>query len=150
MVSAVLRQRQWQCAILAWVDDANGRGVPQDYKQAANWYRKGGEQGNASAQLNIGAMYYDGQGVPKDPKEALKWFRMAAQQGNGRAQFNLATLYTNGEGAPQNLARAVVWFNAAAVTLTGDQAKIADEKSKAVAAKDMAQKCKLGDFKDCE
>jgi len=105
-------------------------------------------------------MYYDGQGVPKDPKEALKWFRMAAQQGNGRAQFNLATLYTNGEGAPQNLARALVWFNAAAVTLTGDQSKIADENSKAVAAKmnrdqilaakAMAEKCKLGEFKDCE
>jgi TPR repeat protein len=85
---------------------------------------------------------------------------MAAQQGNGRAQFNLATLYTNGEGAPQNLARALVWFNAAAVTLTGDQSKIADENSKAVAAKmnrdqilaakAMAEKCKLGEFKDCE
>ena len=48
----------------------------------------------------------------------------------------------------------------AAATLTGEQSKIADENSKAVgakmnrdqlvAAKDMAQKCKLGDFKDCE
>jgi TPR repeat protein len=105
-------------------------------------------------------MYYAGDTVPKDPKEALKWFRMAAQAGNGRAQFNLATLYTNAEGTPQNLARAVVWFNAAAVTLTGEQSKIADENSKAVAAKmtrdqllaakEMALKCKVGDYKDCE
>jgi uncharacterized protein len=97
--------------------------------------------------------------VPKDPKEALKWIRMAAQQGNGRAQFNLATLYTNGDGIVQDLARALVWFNAAAVTLAGNEAKTADENSKAVAGKmtreqllaahDMARKCRLGDFKNC-
>ena len=29
------------------------------------------EQGNASAQVNLGAMYYNGYGVPQDFKEAL-------------------------------------------------------------------------------
>jgi TPR repeat protein len=84
---------------------------------------------------------------------------MAAQQGNGHAQFNLATLYTNAEGTPQDLPRALIWFNAAAVTLTGNEAKIADENSKAVAAKmtrdqlvmakELGLKCREGDFKDC-
>jgi TPR repeat protein len=104
-------------------------------------------------------MYYGGQGVTKDPKEAVKWFRMSAQQGNGHAQFNLATLYTNAEGTPQDLPRALIWFNAAAVNLTGNEAKIADENSKAVAAKmtrdqlvtakDLSLKCRDGDYKDC-
>ena len=85
---------------------------------------------------------------------------MAAQSGNGRAQFNLATLYTNGEGTPQDLPRALIWFNAAAVTLSGNDAKIADENSKAVAAKmsreqlvaaqQIGRKCQAGDYKACD
>ena len=94
------------------------------------------------------------------PAEALKYFRMAAQLGNAHAQFNLATLYTNGEGTPQDLPRALIWFNAAAVNLAGEEAKIADENSKAVAAKmgrdqlqkakDIALTCKVGDYKNCD
>jgi hypothetical protein len=106
-------------------------------------------------------MYYAGQGVPKAPKEALKYFRMAAQAGNARAQFNLATLYTNGDdGIPQDLPRALIWFNAAAVTLGGNESKIAEENGKAVAAKmtreqiraaqELGQKCKAGDYKACD
>ena len=96
----------------------------------------------------------------KNPKEALKYFRMAAQAGNGRAQFNLATLYTNGDdGIPQDLPRALIWFTAAASNLTGNDAKIADENSKAVAAKmtrdqllsakEIGSKCRVGDYKAC-
>jgi TPR repeat protein len=35
----------------------NGRGIPQDYMQAAAWYRKAAEQGIANAQYNLGGMY---------------------------------------------------------------------------------------------
>jgi len=139
---------------------ATGRGVSQDIKQAAVWYRKAADQGNASAELNLGAAYYGGQGVPKDPKQALKYFQLSAQQGNGRAQFNLATLYTNGEGIKQDLPRAFIWFTAAAVSLAGNEAKIADENSKAVlakmtpdqiaVAKDIGRQCKVGDYKKCD
>ena len=31
----------------------NGRGVPQDYKEAVKWYQLAGEQGNAEAQINL-------------------------------------------------------------------------------------------------
>ena len=33
---------------------ANGRGVPQDDVQAVKWYRLAADQGNASAQYNLG------------------------------------------------------------------------------------------------
>ncbi len=34
-----------------------GQGVPQDYEQAIDWYRKAAEQGYAEAQCNLGSMY---------------------------------------------------------------------------------------------
>src|ERR1019366_5341338 len=55
-----------------------GKGVPQDYVQAAVWYRKAAEQGFASAQLNLGAAFCEGQGVPQDYAEAYFWLNLAA------------------------------------------------------------------------
>ncbi|MHC8440896.1 MAG: tetratricopeptide repeat protein [Candidatus Eutrophobiaceae bacterium] len=40
---------------------ANGQGVLQNDKTAAQWYRCVAEQGNASAQLNLGVMYARGE-----------------------------------------------------------------------------------------
>jgi len=56
----------------------NGRGVPQNYKQAAIWYRKAADQGHADAQSNLGLMYANGHGVPQDYVEVDKWFSIAA------------------------------------------------------------------------
>lgn len=49
-------------------------GVPQDYAEAAKWYRKAAEQGISLAQFNLGTLYYNGQGVPQDYAEAYKWW----------------------------------------------------------------------------
>src|SRR3954452_13077717 len=43
-----------------------GRGVPQDYTQAAQWFQKAADQGNAVAQRNLGSLYLEGQGVKQD------------------------------------------------------------------------------------
>ena len=56
-----------------------GKGVPQDYKEAAKWWRQSAEQGNAFAQALLGKMYYNGWGVPKDYREAGKWIRKSAK-----------------------------------------------------------------------
>src|SRR6185503_1652521 len=139
---------------------AAGRGLPQDYKQAADWYRKAANAGVDSAQLNLGAMYYSGQGVPKNTQEALKYFRMSALRRNGRAQFNLASIYATGDGVPQDLARALVWFSIASTTLAGNEAKIAAENYNEVASKmTTAQKlqaqafarvCRDGNYEKCD
>ena len=42
-----------------------GRGVPQDYVQAADWYRKAAEQDAAEAQYRLGQMLAIGQGMGK-------------------------------------------------------------------------------------
>jgi TPR repeat protein len=44
------------------------------------------EQGDASAQFNLGLMYDNGEGVPENDIEAVKWYRLAAQQGYAKAQ----------------------------------------------------------------
>ena len=56
----------------------NGRGVPQDYSEAAALYRQAAEQGNSSAQFNLGLMYDQGRGVPQDNVEAHMWLNLAA------------------------------------------------------------------------
>src|SRR5437899_270355 len=60
------------------------------------------EQGDASAQLNLGNSYYNGQGVPQDYKEAMKWYRKAAEQGDVFAQFNLGIMFYHGQGVPKD------------------------------------------------
>ena len=60
-----------------------GLGVPQDAQEALKWYRKAAEQGDASAQLNLGVMYHEGQGVPQDFIRAHMWYNVAAAAWSG-------------------------------------------------------------------
>ena len=49
-----------------------GKGVPQDFQKAAEWYQKAAEQGHAKAQFNLGVMYANGEGVSQNYEEAVK------------------------------------------------------------------------------
>ena len=90
-----------------------GQGVPQDYQEAVKWHRLAAEQGYASAQYNLGGMYYTGEGVPQDYKEAVKWTRLAAEQGSVEAQYNLGQMYYFSRGVPQDSVLAHMWWNLA-------------------------------------
>ncbi len=57
---------------------SRGEGVPEDYVQAAAWYRLTAEPGYVQAQETLGLMYLNGQGVPQDYAEAHKWWNLAA------------------------------------------------------------------------
>ena len=76
------------------VKHAAGKGVPQDYVQAANWYRKAADRGLAAAQWSLGNLYRSGEGVPQNDAEALKWYRKAADQGNVGALLALGNMYS--------------------------------------------------------
>ena len=52
-----------------------GRGVGQDYKEAAYFYRQAAEKGHARAAEQLGYMYRDGLGVERSWSEAQKWFQ---------------------------------------------------------------------------
>jgi TPR repeat protein len=92
----------------------HGEGVPQDYAQAALWYRRAAEQGDASAQYVLGSLYTHGEGVPQDCAQAAVWFRKAADQGNRYAQYSLGVRYRDGQGVPQDDAQAAIWYRKAA------------------------------------
>ena len=54
---------------------------PQDYVQAAEWYRKSAEQGQCIAQCWLGFCYEFGLGVDKSLSEAMFWYQKSADQG---------------------------------------------------------------------
>ena|GEM_PF-3572907 len=128
----------------AWYEEGEDQGVPQDdtqaafwrrkirawrayinsvdfhnsehwrYTQAAFWYRKAADQGDADAQDALGVLYDDGRGVPQDYAEAAFWYRKAADQGDADAQDALGVLYDDGRGVPQDYAEAALWYRKAA------------------------------------
>lgn len=55
---------------------ANGRGVPQNDREAAKWYRLAADQGLGAAQFNLGIMYVEGKGVPRDYVQAHMWLTL--------------------------------------------------------------------------
>ena len=85
-----------------------------DFATALRGFRSYAEQGDASAQFNLGVMYDNGEGVPENDAEALRWFRLAAEQGEASTQFNLGVMYAIGEGVPENDAEALRWYRLAA------------------------------------
>ncbi len=95
-----------------WADfraglDAANRG---DYATALKEWRPLAEQGDASAQYNLGFMYATGKGVPQDDNEAVRWYRLAAGQGDASAQLNLGFRYAMGLGVPQDDTEAARWL----------------------------------------
>ena len=71
-------------------------------------------QGDASAEYQLGLMYEEGQDLPKDTTEAMKWYRKAAEQGDAWAQYWLGAAYDSGRGVPKDDAEAVKWWRKAA------------------------------------
>jgi hypothetical protein len=104
-----------------------GEGVPQDYTEAAKWYRKAGEQGVASAQAVLGHLYRTGEGVPQDYAEAFVWDRRAAEQGIVTAQRVVGHAYRVGSGVKQDSVEAYAWFAVAASSSGVDAAQTRDE-----------------------
>ena len=79
-----------------------GKGVPQNFKQASVWFRKAAEQGHAGAQVNLGTLYFLAHGVSQNNQEALFWFHKAAAQRDALAFAKLGRMYEQGRGVPQD------------------------------------------------
>src|SRR5207237_1279659 len=91
------------------ISNAQGTNTPPLWQTRAN-----AEQGFATEQYNLGAMYAKGNGVLKDEVEAVKWYRKAADQGLAPAQSNLGFMYLKGRGVLKDEAEAVKWYRKAA------------------------------------
>lgn len=114
------------------MDDANaqsnladlysvGKGVKQDYVEAARWYRKAAEQGKVLAQSNLAYLYSEGKGVRQDDAEALKWDRKAADQGYFWSQITLGDMYNLGRGVRKDNDAAKKWFQLAEANPSADE-----------------------------
>ena len=57
---------------------ANGRGVPQSYDVAVDWYLLSAEQGDPTGQYLLGLMYDKGFGVTPNVILAHMWLNLAA------------------------------------------------------------------------
>ena len=91
-----------------------GRGVPQDDKMAAYWYRKAAESGDPDSENEIGYFYEAGIGVSRDPARAFHWYQLAASSGLAVAKVNLGVLYVWGIGVEKNPELAAKLFREAA------------------------------------
>ncbi len=85
-----------------------GQVVPQNYEEAAKWYRAAAEQECAPAQCNLGLCYETGRGVPQNVREAVRWFCRAARAGDKTAQHNLGVYYATLEAAEAATAEAAI------------------------------------------
>ena len=58
-----------------------GEGARQNYAEAFKWFKLSANQGNNSAQYNLGIMYANGKGVRQDHAEAKEWFGKSCDNG---------------------------------------------------------------------
>jgi localization factor PodJL len=89
---------------------ADGRGVPQNLVDAADWFERAAKQGLAPAQFRLGGFYEKGFGVKKDLEAARRLYTAAAEAGNAKAMHNLAVLYAEGIDGKPDYATAARWF----------------------------------------
>jgi len=88
--------------------------LKNDYAEAATWWRKAADQGDAGAQSDLGWLYTHGRGVETNYIEAASWYRKSAEQGNPIAQHWLGHVYLSGNGADKDEVEAFKWFHQAA------------------------------------
>jgi TPR repeat protein len=85
-----------------------------DYATAFEEWIPLAEQGDASAQYNLGVMYRNGDDVNQDYDSAFNWYILAAEQGHDDAQFKLGLMYDMGIGVNRDISTAIIWYTFAA------------------------------------
>lgn len=93
---------------------AAGDGIRQSWEQAAVWYQRAAQNGDAPAQFSLGHCFRQGKGVASDAKACAYWFRQSAEQGLADGQCNIGWCYGTGFGVPLSYARARYWYDLAA------------------------------------
>jgi TPR repeat protein len=107
-----------------------GKGVPKDFKKAADLYRQAAAQGNAKSMYNLGYIYLHGQGVEKSVPTAKDWFQKSADAGLAAGELQMGLFYYFGEnGITQDYPQAAKWF-----TLAAKQVDVPEESAPAANA----------------
>jgi TPR repeat protein len=96
------------------LEDGRAAYDKQDYVEALKLWRPLAEQGNATAQYQVGILYAEGKGVAASDLIAAAWFQRAANQGVAEAQYNLGVSYAEGLGLTRDDVAAAKWFRRSA------------------------------------
>ena len=88
-IAAVILVSSFAASVAAGpLEDADTAIKKRDYATALRLIRPLAEQGDATAQYNLGIFYDNGLSVPQDPISAYMWFSLSAAQGKeGAATF---------------------------------------------------------------
>jgi localization factor PodJL len=93
---------------------AEGRGMPQNFTEAAAWFERAAKQGLVPAHFRLGGLHEKGLGVKKDLDAARRFYLTAGEAGNAKALHNLAVLYAEGVDGKPDYPTAAKWFRKAA------------------------------------
>jgi uncharacterized protein len=92
-----------------------GRGVQQDFMEAAKWYLPAAEQGHLLAQHSLGVALFN-----DNPEEAIRWLFLSAEQGVSIAQSMLGDVYSGVYNLPGEIQEkfkdeleAIKWYQKA-------------------------------------
>jgi TPR repeat protein len=98
----------------------NGYTVPQDYRQALDWFSKAAAQGNIFAEKHLAWLYDNGVGVERNNATATGWYLKAATAGDASAEDMTAARLEYLAKSPQDIAMAVDWYRKAALQSNTD------------------------------
>ena len=113
------------------------------------------QQGDVTAQHNMGHAYNNGRDVPKDFEEAVKWWTMAAEQGDAQAQTNLGFMYHYGKGVLKDNTMAHMWYNIGSANGNDLGGKNRDKRAKEMTSEDiskataLARECMSSNYQKC-
>ncbi len=97
---------------LLYAEGDDKQSVNRDESEAANWFAKAAEHGDAAAQYKLGLLYWGGHGVPKDTNKAYFW-AVLARAGGQEGSRDLAKVLANGMTRAQAAAieqQAEIWY----------------------------------------
>jgi TPR repeat protein len=93
---------------------AEGLGVPQDDRRAAEWYKLAAARGDSNAMFALAMFALSGRAGPRDREASTQWLAAAAKLGHPLAAYDLALLYIEGQMFPQDFSRAAELLRIAA------------------------------------
>ncbi|MEQ9641860.1 MAG: tetratricopeptide repeat protein [Alphaproteobacteria bacterium] len=95
-----------RAAVALGIMAARGDGMDQDMSEAAVWFGRAAEAGDANGQYHLARLHYAGKGVAQDKARAVELFGLSAEQSHVGATQALSLILENGDGVPADAKRA--------------------------------------------
>jgi hypothetical protein len=97
-----------------------GKGVPQNYKEAAKWYEMAAEGLDSYGLCNLGYCYFYGRDMDVNFKRAYDCFSLSAYMRNPNAMYKLGDMFYYGNHVAEDKDAAYYWYREAHDNLDGE------------------------------